>query len=188
VDRYSSNELIKGIRKRDNTVLGYIYQKYYSSVQHFVMTNSGTADDARDIFQEALIVVFENITRDKRFTLVCNMQTYIFSIARVIWVKQLNKSVVNQTQLNEDHEFIEFEEPQPFQEHDFKYALYQKAFFELPKDCQKILKWSNKGKNNAELAARMKLSENYIGKRKHFCKEYLIKLIKGNPDFYSDKL
>lgn len=188
MNRYSSNELIVGIRKRDNTVLGYIYQKYYNSIQHFIINNNGTTDDARDIFQEAMIVVFENITKDKDFKLVCNMQTYIYSIARILWIKQLNKSIFNRTKLNENHEYIEFEEPQPFKEHDFKFALYQRAFLELPKDCQNIISLSNAGKNNAEIAAKMNLSENYVAKRKHFCKDYLIKLVRGNPDFYSDKL
>lgn len=188
MNRYSSNELIIGIRKRDNAVLGYIYQKYYNSIQHFVINNSGTTDDARDTFQEAMIVVFENITKDKDFKMVCQMQTYIYSIARILWIKQLNKSILNRTKLNENHEFIEFEEPQPFKEHDFKFALYQRAFLELPKDCQNILNLANNGKNNAEIAAIMKLSESYVAKRKHFCKDYLIKLVRGNPDFYSDKL
>jgi len=188
VDRYSSNELIKGLRKRDNAVLGYIYQKYFYSVQHFVMNNSGTSEDAKDTFQEAMIVVFENIRKDKEFKLVCTMQTYIYSIARIIWIKQLNKNKDNMIKLNENHEFIEFEEPQPFQEHDFKYALYQRVFMELPKDCQKILSMHNKGKSNAEIAAKMKLSESYVAKRKHFCKEYLINLVRKNPDFHSDKM
>lgn len=188
MNRYSSNELIVGIRKRDNTVLGYIYQKYFRLIQHFIINNNGTDDDAQDIFQEAMIVVFENITKDKDFKLVCAMPTYIYSVARILWIKQLYKSRYSRVKLNEEHEYIEFEEPQPFKEHDFKYALYQKAFLELPKDCQNILSMANNGKNNAEIAAKMNLSENYVGKRKHFCKDYLIKLVRGNPDFHSDKL
>jgi RNA polymerase sigma factor (sigma-70 family) len=164
VNRYSSLELINGIRKRDNTVLRYIYSKYYQSVLHFVMNNSGTAEDAKDVFQESMIVVFENVRADIDFKLDCSMQTYVFSIARIIWIKHLNRIKKNMTKLNENHEYIDFEEPQPFKEHDFQYALYQKVFLELPEDCQ------------------------VIAKRKHFCKEYLIKLIRENPEFHSDKL
>lgn len=189
MDRYSSKELIQGIRKRDNTVLTYIYRNYYQSVLHFVMNNSGTDHDAKDVFQEALIVVFENVRGDKNFKLDSNLQTYLFSVARIIWMHHLKRVRGNMVSLDESHEYIEFEEPQPFQEHDFDYALYQKVFLELPKDCQKIIKMSNKNVSHKEIANKMGFkSENYITKRKHFCKEYLIKLIKENPDYYSDKI
>ena len=134
-------------------------------------------------------MVFENIRADKDFKLSCSLQTYIYSVARLIWLKHLNKVKENQIRLNENHDFIEFEEPQPFREHDFEYALYQKVFLDLPEDCQRILKMSNEGISQKEIANRMGLkSESYIAKRKHFCKEYLIKIIKENPDYHSDKL
>jgi RNA polymerase sigma factor (sigma-70 family) len=189
VNRFSSQDLIKGIRKRDYAVITYIYHKYFQSVLHFIMNNNGTTEDAKDTFQEAMIVVFENIRKDRDFKIECSLPTYIFSVARIIWIKHLNKMKNNMIKLNENHEYIEFEEPQPFQEHDFKYDLYQRVFLELPQDCQQILKMSNEGIGHKEIASRLGFkSENYISKRKHFCKEYLIKLIRENPDFHSDKL
>lgn len=189
MNRFSSQELIKGIRKRDNAVLTHIYSKYFQSVMHFIMHNNGTSEDAKDIFQEAMIVVFQNIRKDKDFKLESSLKTYIYSIARIIWIKHLRNLKTNITQITEEDEYIEFEEPQPFQEYDFKYALYQKVFLELPKDCQQILKLQNKGWTIKEIATKMGLkSENYVSKRKHYCKEYLIKLIRENPEFHSDKL
>ncbi len=189
MNRYSSNELIDGIRKRDNTVLKFIYQKYFHSINRFILNNSGTDDDAQDVFQEAIIVVYENVRSKNGFKLESSLQTYIFSVARIIWIKHLNKVKKNMDKLNENHEYIEFEEPQPFQEHDFKYSLYQRIFLDLPIDCQKIMKLSNEGISHKEIAAKMGFkSENYIAKRKHFCKEYLIKMIRESPDFHSDKM
>jgi len=189
VNRFSPNDLLKGIRKRDSTIINYIYNKYYQSVLHFVMNNSGTSEDAKDTFQEAMIVVFENIRKDKDFKLESNLQTYIFSVARIIWIKHLNRTKNKTSELTESHEYIDFIEPQPFKEHDFKYALYQRVFLELPEDCQRIMKMANEGLSPKEIALKMGFkSENYISKRKHFCKEYLIKLIRENPDFHSDKL
>jgi len=189
VNRYSAQDLIKGIRKRDNAVITHIYSKYFQSVLHLVMHNNGTGEDAKDVFQEAMIVVFQNIRKDKDFQLESSLKTYIYSIARIIWIKHLKKIKANISQITENEEYIEFEEPQPFQEYDFKYALYQKVFLELPKDCQQILKLSNKNWSIKEIATKMGLkSENYVSKRKHYCKEYLIRLIRENPDFNSDKL
>jgi len=189
VNRYSPNDLLKGIRKRDNAIISYIYTKYYQSVMHFVMANNGTSEDAKDTFQEAMIVVFENIRKDKNFQLESSLQTYLYSVARKIWIKHIARSKGKMSELNESHEYIEFEEPNPFREHGFKYALYQRVFLELPKDCQKIISMVNKGKSHKEIADKLGFSsESYIAKRRHFCKEYLIKLIRQDPDFNSDKL
>jgi RNA polymerase sigma factor (sigma-70 family) len=153
------------------------------------MNNSGTADDAKDVFQEALIVVFENIRKDKEFRLVCTMQTYFYSVARIIWIKHLNRIRKNLIKFNEQYEFIEFTEPEPFREHDFRYALYQKVFLDLPEDCQKIVKMSTDGLSSREIALKMGFkSSGYIDKRRHFCKQYLIKLIKEHPEYNSDKM
>lgn len=188
MDRYSSQELIKGIRKRDNAVLSFIYQNYFQSVLHFVNNNSGTNEDAKDVFQEALIVVFKNIRADKNFQINSSLQTYIFSIARILWIKHLNSARLKMSGINESHEYLEFVEPEPFKEHDFEYALYQRVFLQLPKDCRKIINLNNKGATNKEIATKMGFkNEAYIARRKHFCKEYLIRLIKQDPDFESDK-
>lgn len=189
MNRYTPNELVAGIRKRDNAVLSYIYKSFYQAVLHFVMNNNGTSDDAKDVFQEAMIVVFENIRADRDFKLSSSLQTYIFSISRIIWIKHLTNLKKGLGKLNENHEFIEFEEPQPFKEHDFRYSLYQKVFLKLPVDCQKIMKMVSEGVSQREIAEKLGYkSESYIAKRKHFCKEYLIKLIKEDPDYHSDKM
>jgi len=184
VNRLSESEIIEGMRRNDSGVLKYIYVTGYGSVQHMVLNNSGTQDDAKDIFQEALIIAFKNIRKNDNFTLKCTFKTYIYSIARLLWLKHLRtaRKILNK----EDFEYVEFEEPKPFTDEDLAYTLYQKAFLTLPEDCRKILKLSNEGKSQKEIAEILGYkSDNYISKRKHFCKEYLIRTIKENPDFHS---
>ena len=184
MNRFSTIEIIEGLRKRDSRVLKYIYKTCYDPVEHMISNNSGTQEDAKDIFQEAMIVAFRNIKEDSHFKLQSSFQTYIYSVARLLWLKHLRISRKNMKNLNENHVYIDFEEPEPFANVDFKYLLYQKTFLELPEDCQKILKLFLDGVTQKEIANLLGFkSENYISKRKHFCKEYLIKKIKENPDY-----
>mgnify|MGYP001595827228 CR=1 FL=1 len=55
---YIEESLLEGIRLHDSDTLEYIYKKFYPSVQAFVNNNSGNDDDARDIFQEAIVHVW----------------------------------------------------------------------------------------------------------------------------------
>ena len=186
MNHISENDIIEGLRKRDNIVLKYIYRTGYEPVQHLVMNNNGTLDDAKDIFQEALIVAFNNIKKDEEFSLSCSFKTYIYSVSRLLWLKHLRISRNNMKNFNENHEYIDFEEPKPFTTEDLRYSIYQKAFLELPEDCQKILKLSLEGFSQKEIADLLGYkSDNYISKRKHYCKEYLIKKIKCSPDYQS---
>ena len=116
------------------------------------MTNSGTEDDAKDIFQEALIVVFKNIREKADFKLESGFQTYIYSIARLLWLKHLRDSRNQDKNLKENHSFIEFEEPKPFNEDDIRYAIYQRAFLKMPPDCQKIIRMSVDGVSQKVIA------------------------------------
>lgn len=185
MNRLSEAEIIEGMRNHNNSVLKYIYVAGYEPVQHMVMNNSGTQDDAKDIFQEAMIIALKNIRSDKKFSLKCSFKTYLYSIARLLWLKHLR--ITRKMLKKEVYDYIDFEDPKPFTDEDMEYALYQKAFMELPDDCRKILKLSNEGKSQKEIASLLGYkSDNYISKRKHFCKEYLIKKIKGNPDFHSE--
>lgn len=180
----TSDELIAGLNRRDNKTLRYIYKNYYRAVRQLVVLNNGTEQDAQDIFQETLIALFRNIRGNADFKLNCSFSTYLYSVARLLWLKHLRNTRDEEKKLSEAGEYIEFEEPEPFTVTELRYSLYQKAFLKLPDDCQKILKLTLDGLEQKNIAEEMGLkSENYIRKRKHFCKEYLIKLIKSDPDY-----
>ena len=59
-------------------------------VQQLVLKNNGTADDARDIFQEAMIVLYEK-ARSGSFELHCLLKTYLYSVCRRLWLKKLQQ-------------------------------------------------------------------------------------------------
>jgi RNA polymerase sigma factor (sigma-70 family) len=68
-----------------------LYKKYYNLVLKFVVNNSGSEESARDIYQEAVIVLYENARRED-FQLSCQLQTYLYSIVRRLWLKELRRN------------------------------------------------------------------------------------------------
>jgi RNA polymerase sigma factor (sigma-70 family) len=73
-----------------------------------VTGNSGTAEEAKDVFQDGLIVLFNNIRKDG-FELTASLKTYMYSICRNIWLMRL-RAARRETPIEDRHEKISFDE------------------------------------------------------------------------------
>ncbi len=84
----SDKALIKGIAEKDHTVLHTLYERYFPMICKMVLQNSGNEEEAKDLFQEALLVLY-NKSKKKDFVLTAQLQTYIYAVCRRLWLKQL---------------------------------------------------------------------------------------------------
>ncbi len=82
--------LLEGLAAQEKASIEIIYRDNFQMIQTMVLNNRGTTDDAADIFQEAMIVLFEK-SIDPDFVLTCQIKTYLYSVSRRIWLKKLNK-------------------------------------------------------------------------------------------------
>lgn len=89
--QFTDSQFIEGLRANSNEILTALYKKYYNIVLKLIVSNNGTQDEAQDIYQETIIIVFENVKKPS-FELNCQLQTYIYSIAKRLWLKQLKKN------------------------------------------------------------------------------------------------
>lgn len=184
--RISDEEIINGLKKRDNQTLQYIYKSHYDPVRQLISNNSGSDDDAEDVFQEALIVIFKRLRDDDQFELTSAFGTYIYSICRLIWLKKLrDQRKMDVTELNREmEEYIEFEEPPPVQDKDLRLAIYQRNLQLIPEDCQNILTMTAQNIKSKDIADKLGFrSESYVRKRRHFCKEFLVNKIKEDEEY-----
>ena len=60
--QYAVDEILNGIRKRSDKVLHYVYHENYPTVKSFIIENRGNSQDAKDIFQEGLVIIFRKVT------------------------------------------------------------------------------------------------------------------------------
>ena len=104
-----------------------------------------------------------------------------------LWLKQLRTQKYEDKKISDQQKFIELkEEPFKIENEDLRVSLYQKYFQELPEDCQKILQLTVQDMPQKEIARVLGFkSENYVKKRKHYCKDFLIRKIKEDP-LYND--
>jgi RNA polymerase sigma factor (sigma-70 family) len=184
---YSDEQILKGILRHDNLILQYIYKQYYYKVNYFIKKNSGSEDDANDVFQEAIIVIYRKIKENDLVFEASSFQGYLFSVCRFLWLKQLEKRRIENERINDtmpyqedlyDENLIELVEKNE------KYGLYQKHFKTLSTDCQKLLQLFFEKVPLKEIASIMGYkSEKYAKKRKYKCKEILISRIKQDTEF-----
>ena len=78
-------------RHRRNKALGFVYDAFYPSIGRYVLRNNGNSADARDLFQEGVIVLYEKAV-DDQFELTGSIQGFLLTVCRNLWLKRLRKS------------------------------------------------------------------------------------------------
>ena len=133
------NLLLKGLAKDDKKAVEAIYRENYSMIQAFILNNNGSVDDARDIFQEAMIVLYEK-SRLETFSLNCQIKTYVYSICRRLWLKRLQQLNKFTTQVDNLEETVPVEEE--IEEHEKKnndFILMENAMNKIGEPCKSLL-------------------------------------------------
>jgi RNA polymerase sigma factor (sigma-70 family) len=85
---YPDEALVAAVRSGDDRALERLYRQHYPMVAQLVRTNSGSDDEAKDIYQEAVIVFYEK-AKQPSFVLTCQVKTYLYAVSRRLWLKRL---------------------------------------------------------------------------------------------------
>jgi RNA polymerase sigma factor (sigma-70 family) len=145
--------LLEGLAKNDRQAIETIYSRHFGMVQSLIINNNGSSEDARDIFQEAMIVLFER-ARSADFELQCQLKTYLYSVSRRLWLKRLAQSQRYIPQVNGIEETVQVEEEVELHElKNLEYQLMEKALLGLGEPCKSLLEaFYIQRKNMSEIA------------------------------------
>jgi RNA polymerase sigma factor (sigma-70 family) len=151
---YNEHSLLKGLANNDSSAVETLYKRHFGMIQHFVTNNNGSFDDARDIFQEAMIALYEKVQNDS-FTLTCQIKTYLFSICKNLWLKRLQQMGKYSSPLSSEEEAISVDtDLEELAHKDAAFAIMDRALNSLGEPCKSLLEgyYLNK-KGMQELAA-----------------------------------
>jgi len=87
-DKEGQQTFIINIRKGDRQAITKLYELAFQYCASFVTKNSGTQEDAKDIFQEALFALIKKL-RTEDFTIEHDVKAYLYVITRNLWLKKL---------------------------------------------------------------------------------------------------
>ena len=183
-ENYTDQEIIDGIRSQDSDVLLFIYRNNFRPVKYYIENNSGSEKDAEDVFQDVLITLFDKI-RQNSLNLQCSFHTYLFSVLKVVWLRQLmykdQKKVSIENCDEYSNETIGLMDDLIITE---RRKMFLQHFNEISYDCQKIIRLILQGYSITEVTKVMGyLSEQHTKNRRFRCKKNLIERILKNPNY-----
>ena len=88
--KISDEEVLKRIREGDESALDYLYKKNFKMMTKLVMNNNGNEEEAKDIFQEGLIVFWQKAVSGN-LILSSKISTFLYSICQNLWRKELER-------------------------------------------------------------------------------------------------
>jgi len=85
-----NKRIISGILSGNQQVFNDLYEHEFPKVVWLILRNSGNMDSAKDVFQDALVILIEKVNHLEH-DLTCSIKTYLYSICRRLWLEQLRK-------------------------------------------------------------------------------------------------
>ncbi len=184
---YSDEQIIQGIKDRDNMILSYLYSEYQEEIIDFIMTNKGSRKEAEGVFQDSFVRFYKKI-HEKGFVLRKSFDAYFKSICLNTWGSEVKlKKKQNSTDIIpeeiDDIEMILFYE---YKNEQLR-KIIRKEFLNLGENCRRMLNlYYFQRKQMIEIAYLMDYKNAQIAMNKKYkCLIYLKELIEKHPTFKS---
>jgi len=174
---------IEGLMQHNYQVVEEIYAKHSKAIVKLVCQNSGTKDDAKDVIQESLIIIYQK-AKQIDFNLTSNFSTFFYGVCRNVWWRTLKKNKYKISDIEGEIHLVDDININKEIDEKERYQFYLKKLNELTDGCRQILQLHFDGKKIKEIVNIMGLSSvSYASKRKHKCKARLIELIETDASF-----
>lgn len=179
---YTDNEIIECLRNRQSYVVHWLSDRYMPMIRLMVYQKGGSTEDARDIFQDGLIIMLEKLD-DKKFNLTCKFKTFLYCVCEHLWKTILEKRQSAANYLNRRSE--------PESEKDFTdmidYQMYeqiiQDVFKTLDPISKKILTLYWQENSLQEIADQLGYTYGYVRKKKCEAQGELTEKVKRHPGY-----
>jgi RNA polymerase sigma factor (sigma-70 family) len=166
-------ETFERIKRGDEKTLEFLYKKYYRMMTKLVITNSGTEEEARDVYQDALIVFWQKATSGN-LVLTSKISTYIYSICQNLWRKELERKKRLSSEEKDTAVSMDTETPE-------KEKIIAQCIEQLGETCKKVLTYYYfEEMSMQDIADKLGFANTDTAKTKKYkCKKKLDDLVKA---------
>jgi RNA polymerase sigma factor (sigma-70 family) len=135
----TDSEVILGILNNSESVLKRLYTAYFPMVLQLIINNNGSGDDAKDIYQEAIIILYNKV-KNGDFELSSKLKTYIYSVCRRLWLKRLSQINRYGGDITDFQEYLSVDdETEKNNDRDIQFNKMGKALQLLGEPCKTII-------------------------------------------------
>lgn len=182
VKDYTDKEIVECLRKRQSYVVHYLSDRYLPMIRLMVTRMGGTAEDARDIFQEGLMIMLEKID-DRNFTLTCMFKTYLYSICENLWKSVMLKRRSASNYLLRKIDDADEMDISDILDSSLREEIFREAFDSLDEVSRSILKMYWEEKTPQEIANKLGYKYGYVRKKKCEAQAELVEKVKAHPEY-----
>ena len=183
------SQLIEAVMRNDEQTLRSLYTQNYYKTEKYVLQNSGSKPQAKDIYQEAFITVWKNVKAGKFVPKNDTaLQGYLFQISKNKWLDVLRSSQYRKTRqldtnylnVHEDENAMDTVEEKHTKEK--QQQLIVKAFSQLGKDCRRLLEaFYFEKQSMRNISSLFEITEASARNKKYRCIERLRELTNLPP-------
>lgn len=182
VKEYTDSEIIECLRNRQSYVVKYLLDRYLPMIRLMVTQSGGSPEDARDLFQEGLMIILEKID-NREFALTCRFKTFLYSICENLWRISLAKQKSAGNYFLRRPEEEDDSDPGERIDNEMYQSIFREAFDSLDEVSRKILKLYWLDKSPAEIAEMLGYTYNYVRKKKSEAQAELTGKVKSHPEY-----
>jgi len=173
---------LEGLLSDDNQIVEEIYRLFSPGIRGWIIQNSGTEDDAADIFQESLIDIY-NQAKYKGLQLTCPFQPFLLLVCKRKWLNEIKKRGSRQVTKSSDDlsEYGEdvFAAAERVGVEEEKARLFFQQFERLGEKCREILRMSLTGQRQEKIAEALGVTYGYLRKKKSECMATLLSYVQA---------
>lgn len=181
--KLSDQEILEAIRNKDDkNSIEFLYKSLLPKVKKHVCSNSGSLDDAYDVFQDAVMTFYRLVISGKFDNSKYSIQGFMFTLSKNLWINLVKKRENSQKrEQNVEVEPYSNSVLETIIDSEKKLVL-DKLFGTLGEKCIEILTLFYYQKLSIkEISEKIGvMTEDSVKVKSHRCKKLLIEKIKGN--------
>jgi len=155
----------------------------FTSVRAFIIANSGIEEDAKDLIQDAVLVVYRQ-TKNGTLQLSASPDAYLLGICKKQWLHRLRekkhaRQVTNELPVEYSDEATSEAEWRQAE----RYRLYLEKLNELDEPSRRLLEMDAQNVPLKEIAGMLNYTYDYVRQKKLDCLAKLTRLIRQDPRY-----
>ena len=188
-ESFTDSELVGSLVQQNGSdaAIRFLYREHFELLSRYIVNNSGSEQDAEDIFQE-VVIAFVNLVKAGKFRGESTIKTFLFSLNKNIWLNELKR----RGRAMAREEKYEKQNEQFIPTADLSMEMRQskadlmKVIDELGENCKKILLlFYYEGRSMKEIVDFLPYeNEQVVRNKKSKCLKKLEQLVTGNKNLY----
>ncbi len=168
----NDREVLRLVKNGEEKALDYLYKKYFKMMERLIRSNSGSTQDAKDVYQDALIIFWQKAVKGE-LVLTSKISTYLYSICGNLWKKELSRRTRLSHEQKEEATYTNYDQVE-------RAEIIQACLDKLGPICKQLLMlYYFDGLSMDDIAERLNMANSDTAKTKKYkCKKRLDTLIR----------